>query len=177
MQLATAGLRLGSGLLAVLFALLPPAPCAAQATAPAGLGATPASLELVISGRIEHSRTLALADLQALPPVSVEVAYTTTRGQQKAAYTDALLWPLLTAAAPVDEPGRNTHLLHTLRAQGRDGYAVALAIGELDPHMEGKQVIVAHTQDGKPLPALRLVVPGDSHAGRSVRDLVSIEVR
>ena len=50
--------------------------------------------------------------------------------------------PVAELAAPVDEPGRNTSLRHTLLAHGRDGYAVALAIGELDPHMAGKQVIV-----------------------------------
>ena len=109
--------------------------------------------------------------------MSVEVTYATARGPQSATYTGALLWPLLAAAAPVDESGRNTHLRHTLLAHGRDGYAVALAFGELDPHMAGKQVIVAYAQDGTPLPSLRLVLPGDSHAGRAVRDLVSIEVR
>jgi len=166
-----------AGAAAVLLALLgPPAPCRAQAAqnAPA---ATPASLELAISGRVGQPRTLALADLRALPPVSVEVTHASGSGPQAATYTGALLWPLLAATAPVDEPGRSTHLRHMLLAQGRDGYAVALAFGELDPHMEGKQVIVAYAQDGKPLPSLRLVVPGDSHAGRSVRDLVAIEVR
>lgn len=143
----------------------------------AGPAAAPAAIELAVSGRVGQPRTLALADLQALPPVLVEVIHATARGPQAATYIGALLWPLLAAAAPVDEPGRNTHLRHTLLAHGRDGYAAALAIGELDPHMEGKQVIVAYAQDGKPLPSLRLVVPGDSHVGRSVRDLVSIEVR
>ena len=48
---------------------------------------------------------------------------------------------------------------------------------ELDPNFEGKQVLVAYAQDGKPLPALRLVIPADAHAGRNVRDVVAIEVR
>jgi len=176
-RLCQPGWRLPVGAAAVLLALLgPPAPCRAQPVQ-AGLAAAAVPIELAISGRVEQPRTLALADLQALPPVVVEVTYATARGPQAATYTGALLWSLLTAAAPVDEPGRNTHLRHTLLAHGKDGYAVAVAIGELDPHMEGKQVIVAYAQDGKPLPSLRLVVPGDSHAGRSVRDLVSIEVR
>ena len=161
----------------MLLALLgSPAPCRAQ-TVQAGPAAAAVPIELAISGRVGQLRTLALADLQALPPVTVEVTYTTARGPQAATYTGALLWSLLAAAAPVDEPGRNTHLRHTLLAHGRDGYAAALAFGELDPHMAGKQVIVAYAQDGTPLPSLRLVVPGDSHAGRSVRDLVAIEMR
>ncbi len=96
---------------------------------------------------------------------------------QKNNFTGALLWAVVNAAAPADESGPRSHLQHTLLARGRDGYAVALAIGELDPEFEGKQVLVAYAQDGKKLPALRLVVPVDAKAGRSVRDLVSIEIR
>ena len=62
-------------------------------------------------------------------------------------------------------------------ARGQDGYAVALAIGELDPNFEGKQVLIAYAQDDKPLPGLRLVVPADIRGGRGVHDLAAIEVR
>jgi hypothetical protein len=62
-------------------------------------------------------------------------------------------------------------------AHGRDGYVVALAIAEIDPGFEGKQVLIATTQDGKPLAAPELVVPGDRRAGRRVHDLVGIEVQ
>ncbi len=126
---------------------------------------------------MEHPRTLALADLQALPPVTLEVEYASSKGSQKETFTGALLWPLITAAGPVDEPGGRSALRHTLLARGQDGYAVALAIGELDPHFEGKQVVVAYARNDKPLPGLRLVIPADAHAGRGVHDLVAIEVR
>ena len=118
-----------------------------------------------------------LAELQALPPVTVEVQHTEANAVQRTSFTGALLWSLVSAAGPVDEPGKRTFLQHSVLARGRDGYAVVLAIGELDPNFEGKQVLVAYAQDGKPLPALRLVVPVDARAGRSVRDLASIEVR
>ena len=147
-----------------------PAPTAAQAD-------PPAPTELVLTGRLERPRTVTLAELQALPPITLQIERTTANGVQRASFTGALLWSLITAAGPVDEPGRNTNLQHTLLARGQDGYAAALAIGELDPRFEGKQVLVAYSQDGKPLPSLRLVVPADAHAGRNVRDLVAIEVR
>ena len=54
---------------------------------------------------------------------------------------------------------------------------MALAIGELDPHLEGKRVLAAYARNDKPLPSLRLVVPADARGGRSVRDLVAAEVR
>jgi hypothetical protein len=94
-------------------------------------------------------------------------------------YTGGMLWVLLEKAGLVDEPGKNSNLRHTLLITGRDGYAVALAVGELDPHYEGKSVILAYAGGEPPASnaALRLVVPGDAHGGRSVRDIATIEVR
>jgi len=133
---------------------------------------------LAISGRVERPRTLTLAELQAMPAATVQVDSTTSTGVQQVKYTGPLLWTLVQAAQPVDDPsGGNTALQHTMLARGQDGYAVALSIGEIDPRMEGKQVLVAVAGDDQPVPYLRLVVPGDVHAARSVRDLVFIEVR
>ena len=144
------------------------APAAAQDHTPPGLA---------IGGRVGHPRTLALADIQAQPPVTVEVEHAHEKDAQSHTFTGALLWPLLTDAGPVDDPGKRTFLQHTVLARGQDGYAVALAIGELDPNFEGKQVLIAYAEDGKPLPGLRLVVPADARGGRGVHDLVAIEVR
>ena len=49
-------------------------------------------------------------------------------------------------------------------------------MGEIDPRFEGKSVIVAYQKDGQPVSSLRLIVPGDSHAGRDVRDLAELTV-
>ncbi len=128
---------------------------------------------LAIQGQVEHPRALARADLAALPRVTV----TLTHDKRRASYTGALLWTIVNAAAPTELPGDRTHVRHTILAHGRDGYAAALAIGELDPNLEGKQVLVAYEQDGKALPTPRLVVPGEAHPARSVKDLVAVEVR
>ncbi len=140
--------------------------------APALAQTTP--VEFALQGRVEHPRTLALNELRALPPVTVEAA---AHGERKASYTGALLWTVLKAATPVDDAGKGGWFQHVVVARGQDGYAVALAIGELDPQLESKQVVIAYEEDGKPLPALHLAVPGDAHAARGVRDLVAIEVR
>ncbi len=169
MRLAPSGWRCAATVALLLAAVARSVPAAAQAT-------PPAPVQLALQGRIEHPRTLALEELQALPPVTVQIERTTASGVQRASFTGALLWTLVTAAGPVDEPGTHTNLQHTLLARGRDGYAVALAVGELNPHFEGKQVLIAYAQDGQPLPALRLVVPVDARAGRNVRDVVSIEI-
>jgi DMSO/TMAO reductase YedYZ molybdopterin-dependent catalytic subunit len=152
-------------------------PAAAQDSAAPGPTDSAAASAVALSGGIKAPRTLALADLQALPAVTVEVTVAATQGPRHITYTGALLWPLLQAAAPVDALGHATQNQHVLMARGSDGYAVAVAFGEMDPHLEGKQVLIAYRMDGNPLPAPRLVVPGDSHGGRAVHDLAAIEVR
>ncbi len=162
-------------------ALLLAAP-AARAQAPDAMRMEPAgpradSTTLVIEGRVAHPSTLDIAALQALPAASVALDTTTNDGVHHATYKGVLLWTLLDAAGPLDEPGRKTFLQHTVLARGQDGYAVALAIGEIDPKFEGKQALVAYAQDDRPLPSLRLVLPGDRRGGRSVHDLAGLEVR
>ena len=160
--------------LGVACLLLVPAHVRAQAD---GANAAPPQIELALQVRLTHPRTIRLNELQGMPAVTVEVSHAGAKGVETSRFTGALLWTLLNGAGLVDENGPRTHLQHTLHARGRDGYGVALAIGELDPNFEGKQVLVAYEQDGRALAGLRLIVPADARAGRSVRDLVSIEVR
>ncbi len=165
-----------AGLLLAACAVASPAHAAEDAPPPAA-----GSAGLSLQGRVAHPRTFTAAELQALPPTTVELAVAEGHDGQPAGphmtYTGDLLWTLIDGAGLVDEPGARTHLQHTILARGQDGYAVALAVGEIDPTFEGKPVIVAYARDGRTMPGLKLVVPNDRRGGRSVRDLVSIEVR
>ena len=144
----------------------------AEGTAPSP--APVAITAVAITGQVEHPATYAIADLASHPTLEVDGA---REGGATSQYTGTLLWPLLATAKLISGPDRGSRLQHVLLVRGADGYAVTLAIGELDPLFEGKQVIIATKQDGVALAALRLLVPGDKHAARNVRDLVSIEVR
>jgi hypothetical protein len=66
-------------------------------------------------------------------------------------------------------------------ATGSDGYKSVVALGEIDPEFHPGMVLIADSMDGKPLDAktgpFRLVVTEDKRPARSVRNLVSIEVR
>jgi len=137
---------------------------------------TSPAITLTLQGRLAHPHSFSLADLRAMPAVTVEVLHAGHNGGQINHYTGVLLWTLVNAAELVDENGPRTHLQHTIRATGQDGYSVVLAIGEIEPDFEGKQVLVAYEQDGRALTNLKLVVPADAKAGRSVRDLVAIDV-
>jgi hypothetical protein len=134
----------------------------------------PAALEGAVKQRLVLDKNL----LKSLPAMTIDVTFETGNGRSSGRYTGVLLWSVLEKAGLVDEPGKNANLKHTLLITGRDGYAVALAIGEFDPHYEGKSVILAYAGGDPPASAaqLRLVVPGDAHGGRSVRDVAVIEV-
>ena len=134
------------------------------------------SARLVLQGRVAHPASFTAADLARLQPTTVAVSFETEHGPEHAAFTGELLWTLLDRAAPIDQPGRKTHLQHVVLARGRDGYVVALALAELEPIFEGKPVIVAYLRDGKPMPSLRLIVPGDRLAGRYVSNVNAVVV-
>jgi len=115
-------------------------------------------------------------DLRALPGATLQVVFATRDGAERGVWTGALLWALIGRAAPPAE-GR---LLRTVVVTGRDGYAVALSLGELDPEFGGEPSLLAWSRDGEDLPAQggpRLVVPGDKRGSRAVRDVVRVEIR
>jgi DMSO/TMAO reductase YedYZ molybdopterin-dependent catalytic subunit len=88
------------------------------------------------------------------------------------------LWTVLQKAGVVDPAMHREQVSQSVVILGRDGYRVVLALGEIAPEFEGKQVILAERMDGQPLgdEHLRVVVPLDKRGGRSVRDVVRIEV-
>ena len=134
---------------------------------------------LAVDGHVAHAAQLTLDQLKALPPVTVSLTFQSDHGPQTGTWTGALLLDIVKQAAPVDSGrDKSAPLQHTILARGRDGYAVVLAIGEIDPRFAGKQVIIAYQRDGKPMEgqAFRLVVPGDAHGGRSVNDLISLTI-
>ena len=143
-------------------------------------GDIPSTGAISISGAVKTSAQLTQADLQKLPAQNVDVSFETARGQEHGAYKGVLLLTLLDRAVVIDGPEKSAHLRHTILVSGRDGYTIALSMGEIDPKFEGKTVIVAYEKDGRPLPpseGVRLIVPLDHHGGRAVRDISRIEIQ
>jgi DMSO/TMAO reductase YedYZ molybdopterin-dependent catalytic subunit len=131
------------------------------------------SLTVKLDGKVKSPVSLSLDQLKAMPAVTVTVTYAE---QGKSSWTGVSLMALIDKAAPVQPDGNGAYLQHLILARGTDNYASGIAIGEIDPKFEGKQAIIAYEKDGKPLDSLRLIVPGDAHAGRGVRDLAEITV-
>ena len=149
----------------------------AAALALAGNSATAADQGIVVATSVEQTRTIDPAMVRQLPVIEQKVSFLTGHGPEQATYTGALLWSVLEHAEMLGGD-RRAHLRRTIVVTGRDGYVAVLALAEIDPEFEGKQVLLAYRRDGQPMDghSLRLVVPGDRHGGRSVRDVVRIDL-
>jgi hypothetical protein len=97
-------------------------------------------------------------------------------------YSGVLLIDLLKqVGAPVGKDVRGKSLAEYVVATGSDGYKAVLALAEVEPDFHPGDVLVADTMNGKPLDArtgpFRLVVSDDKRPARSVRNLVSLELK
>jgi DMSO/TMAO reductase YedYZ molybdopterin-dependent catalytic subunit len=145
----------------------------------AGDPSAPPDSDIMLDGNVKHPQRLTVDTLRKLPAERVEVAFQTGRGMEKSSYTGVLLWALLEKAGGIDDPAKGAELRHTIRITGRDGYVVVLSTGEIAPDFGGKPAMVAYERDGQELAdtGLRIVMPGDKHGGRYVRDVAEIEVK
>lgn len=127
---------------------------------------------------IDPSTIVTAERLAALPRRTVTTRRTGKDGERTSAWSGPPLWDILVSAGAVDPAKHGDHSRLVLRAMGRDGYVATVALAELSPDFENKSVIVADRLNDAPLPdhALRLIVPDDRRAGRSVRDLVRVVV-
>jgi Oxidoreductase molybdopterin binding domain len=133
---------------------------------------------IIVTSPSHAAVQLAVADLTRLPMVKVDVAFLTEHGERRAAFEGPLLWTVLQNAGAVDPALPREQVSRTVLIIGRDGYRAVLALAEIAPEFEGKQVILAERMDGQPLGEghLRIVVPRDKRGGRSVRDVAHIAV-
>jgi len=138
--------------------------------APACLAAAPGAITIVTPAAV---LTVTPAQIAALPIVKEHVTFGTDHGPMAADFAGPLLWSVLNLAHPI---AMKSAVRGAVLITGADGYAALLALGELAPAFENKQVILATTMNAKPLPAghFRIVVPGDAKGGRSVYDVIKL---
>jgi hypothetical protein len=66
-----------------------------------------------------------------------------------------------------------------LVAEGSDGYGAGYSVAETNPDVHDATVLVADSEDGKPIAAdgpLKLVATGETRPARWVRNLVAVRV-
>ena len=126
-----------------------------------------------------RTATLDPAALAHMPAVETHVSFLTEHGTEAADYNGATLWSVLRQLDLITSTNPRDREKQAIVVTGHDGYEVVLAMAEIDPAFEGKQIVLADQVNGHSMPAgeIRLVVPGDRHGGRSVRDVARIEVQ
>jgi hypothetical protein len=139
---------------------------------------TPGKPAVALAGKVKQPGQFDLARLQSLPKDEQQVSYQTDHGPQQARFTGVLLWALIYAAGGLDDSDKSAALHHTIKITAQDGYFAILSTGEIAPDLGGKPALIAY-QRGDEAPGtggLRLVIPGDKHGARNVRDVVAIDV-
>ena len=124
----------------------------------------------------DKSATWTPEELTAMPQTSVSVYNEHTKAQE--IYAGVPLIDLLTKVGVAATPRGKDFRLY-LVAVGSDGYEVVYSIGEITPDVSKETVIVADTENGKPLAAdgpLKIVATGEKRPARWVRNLVAIRV-
>jgi DMSO/TMAO reductase YedYZ molybdopterin-dependent catalytic subunit len=136
----------------------------------------PAGKFLVI-GDVARPHILDMADLQAMPSRTVAVTFRSDKGVEHHVYVGPRLFDVLAQAGPQFDPAiKNDKLRYFVSVSGSDGYRALVAYGEIDPSFEGKDVLLATSEDGRSLATEgpQLVVPGDSSGGRYVTNVVRV---
>ncbi|WP_430334628.1 molybdopterin-dependent oxidoreductase [Rhodococcus sp. ACT016] len=130
-----------------------------------------------VDGAVDNPLTLSGDRLRAYPAQVQAVQFESAAGTQSHSYDGAALTDILDDAKLRTPSGpKNPELSFAVLATGADGYRAAVSWGELSPKFGATPILVAYTEDGHPLDAPRLVVPGDIKGGRYVSELTDLRV-
>ncbi|MGW2988261.1 molybdopterin-dependent oxidoreductase [Streptomyces goshikiensis] len=131
--------------------------------------------EVRVGGEVAKPYSVTLADLRKLPQASVEVKFTSAKGEQRHTYQGVPLHDVLKTAEPrFDAAKKNGQLRGFVSATGGGDYRALFAWAEIDPGFAKSQVLLAVSEDGVAFDDAagpRLVVPQDTKGGRYVSEL------
>jgi hypothetical protein len=169
--------RVRAALAALTAVLVLPLLTSSAGAATAQFPAHPAPATFTVSGAVNHPLTLNVGDLRRYQAQREWVSFGSSAGQEHHIFRGALLFDVLTAAAPSFDPAsKNDKLSFAVVVTGTDGYRSTLSWAEFDPDFGAGKDLLAFDQDHQGLTRPRLVVPGDGKGGRYVSDIASITV-
>jgi hypothetical protein len=124
--------------------------------------------------------TFTAEEFAALP--HTEISAYDPHGEATHKYSGVAMREILArAGAPLGDKLRGKALQLVVVAHSRDGYSIAFALAEFDPAFNDRSILLADTEDGKPLPGdaslFRIIIPGDKKAARWARMVTSIEIK
>ena len=133
--------------------------------------------QLTVQDESGKKTVLTAAEIEALPRVKV------TTGASSAAATFegvALRAVLEKAGVGLGETLKGKRMASCLLVEATDGYRVVIALPEIDPAFNDKQMVLAFLKDGKRLNdkegPYRLVIPDEKRMARWVRQVTNLRI-
>lgn len=133
--------------------------------------------QLTIQAESGKQTVLTKAEMESLPHIKVSVG----TPDAPATYEGVALEPLLEkGGVTFGESLRGKRLASCLLVEAADGYRVVIALPEIDPSFDDKQILLADKRHGKPLDQkegpYRLVIPGEKRMARWVRQVTALKI-
>jgi hypothetical protein len=120
---------------------------------------------------------LARADIEALPYIKVAASVSGTPTTFEGVALEAVLEK---AGVEFGQTLKGKRLASCLLVEAADGYRVVIALPELDPAFNDKQIVLAFLKDGKPLDdkegPYRIVIPDEKRMARWVRQVTTLKI-
>jgi ABC-type molybdate transport system substrate-binding protein len=141
-------------------------------------GPVPSAPGLLVQRTGQASHVISADRIGALKPITQNVSFMTGHGEQQAEWTGPPLWDVLVASGALESVKVSEQPRLVVRVTGADGYSAVIALAEIAPEFAGRPIQLADHMNGAALAdnALRLIVPGDQRGGRSVRDIIRIDI-
>ncbi|HLH73746.1 MAG TPA: molybdopterin-dependent oxidoreductase [Chloroflexota bacterium] len=137
---------------------------------------------VTLTGLVDQPGPITVAALQQFPSQTQTISYQVGRNWQTHTVEGVPLYTVLSRAGITLDPKiKNDQLRKYVVLTAKDGYKVVVALGDLDPNLGNKPMLLAWKQDGQSLSGsqmpLRLAIPNDKLGARQIFGLTTIEVR
>jgi hypothetical protein len=131
-----------------------------------------------VTGQVRHPLNLSIAALKKYKQHTVKVTYTGGQPErvQHHTFSGPLLYDVLQKAGPKFGTAKNDLLRWGILVTGGGNYRALIGFGEVFPANANSPILLAISEDGKPLDKPRTAVPGDKGGGRYVGDVATIKV-
>jgi hypothetical protein len=133
--------------------------------------------QLTVQNEDGKSVVLARNQIETMPHVKVTTGTTATAATFEGVPLEAVLEK---AGVEFGETLKGKRLASCLLVEAADGYRVVIALPELDPAFNSKQIVLAFLKDGKPLDEkegpYRVVIPDEKRMARWVRQVTALKI-
>jgi hypothetical protein len=136
--------------------------------------------QLTIEAEGGKQTVLAKPDIESLP--HVQLAIPASQGSASAVRYEGVALKSLLEKAGVEfgHSLRGKRMASCLLVEAADGYRVVIALPEIDSEFTDKQVVLAFSQNGKPLDAkegpYRIVIPDEKRMARWVKQVTTLTI-